>query len=194
MVTRTKITPSSTLAVELAEVKAYIRMHDGTAEDDEVEDCIKSATDYCEGKANRSFLTSTWQVVAPSFFADEIRLSVDTLSVTSVIYTDTNGTDQTAEASTYLADTDSFVGTVRPLFNASWPDTRPSTPNAVRITYTAGYGATVASLPTQATRAIKFMSAYYFLHRLPIITGTIVAKLPETVDALLAQIAAPEII
>jgi len=195
VVTRRQITSSTTEAVNFAEVKDFIHLHSGTtANDAEVKACIHDATRYCEGETHRAFLTSTWKLVASSFYIDQIPLAVDLQSVTSVVYTDSNGVDQTADPSTYLVDTDSFVGSVRPTYNGCWPSTRSNTPNAVRITYTCGYGDSPSDLPSDARRAIKLMAAYYFLYRSPILTGTIVNDLPFAVDALLGHIAVPEVV
>ena len=72
------------------------------------------------------------------------------IQVTSIKYYDTDGVQQTLNASQYVVDTQSEPGWIVPATTVDWPDTFDSI-NSVEIIYRAGYGATSADVP-QAIR------------------------------------------
>ena len=138
------VTPPAALAVSLDDVKEHLRV-DSTAEESLITDYIHEATAFCESYTHRAFLTQTWKGVLDGF-PSEIRLARPPLQgVTSVVYTDTDGTQQTLSESAYGVDTESLIGTVRPAYNTSWPSTRSNT--EVVTTYTCGYGDEAEDLP-----------------------------------------------
>jgi hypothetical protein len=138
----------------------------GTA-DPLVSSLIVAAREWAEGVTNRALCTQTWQLTLdefpryayPSYQYDpdvyarrhshqthrrhwnEILFPWPNLrSVASIAYVDTAGANQTLDVSTaILVDTASLPGRIVPVYGTSWPLTRCQ-PNAVTITYTAGYG------------------------------------------------------
>lgn len=74
-------------------------------------------------------------------------------SVTSIAYLDGAGASQTLATSVYSVDTDRRPGQIWLKYGQSWPATRAE-PNAVTITYTAGYGAAATAIPGLAQQAI----------------------------------------
>lgn len=66
-----------------------------------------------------------------------------------------------------------------------WPKC-DATPGAVRITYLAGFGDSVESLPDDLRQWLRFRAATMYEYREQLVTGTIVTDLPNRfVDALL---------
>lgn len=172
--------------VTTSQAKAHMRITD-TAEDSYIESLITAARQHAEHLTERAFITQTWTMTLdrfPDYFGD-IRLPKPLLiSVSSITYVDLEGTTQTLSSSLYEVDARSQPGRIRPAYGQAWPSTREQL-NAVTITYTAGYGATAASVPTAIKQAIMIVVAHWFEHREPVITGTIVAEVPMSATALL---------
>jgi uncharacterized phiE125 gp8 family phage protein len=104
-------------------------------------------------------------------------------AITSVVYVDADGAEQTLDADTYEADTVSVPGRLLLAYDESWPSTR-SQWNAVRVRYTVGWA--VADVPAPIKQALLLLVAQLYEHRVPEITGTIVSPVRFAVDALLS--------
>ena len=83
----------------------------------------------------------------------EIRLA-PIISITSINYVDLNGTTTTFASSRYSTDVLSTPPRVVLNTNEQVEHTEQNTPNAVAITFVAGYGSTAASVPAAARLAI----------------------------------------
>jgi uncharacterized phiE125 gp8 family phage protein len=77
---------------------------------------------------------------------------------------DTDGTTQTLSTSRYQVDAKRRPGRMRPAYGYSWPATRPSTVNAVTVTFVAGYGP-AASVPESVRQAIRLAVSTWNLNR-----------------------------
>lgn len=108
-----------------------------------------------------------WQYLeAPAVFPDPhtIRLPKAPLqSVQSVEYYDLGGTLRTLATTVYDVDEDEDPGKVSLAMNQVWPVTRLR-PGAVRINFTAGYGA-AAAVPETLKTAIKVATAWLYENR-----------------------------
>lgn len=172
--------------VTAAEAKAHMRILN--ADDDTyIEGLITAARQHAEHYTERAFVTQTWTLKLdrfPDYFGD-IRLPKPLLiSVSSITYVDLDGTTQTLSSALYEVDAQSQPARIRPAYGQSWPTTRDQF-NAVTITYTAGYGAAATAVPKAIKQAIMIMVAHWYENREPIITGTIVAEVPMSANALL---------
>ena len=83
----------------------------------------------------------------------EIRLA-PIISITSINYVDLNGTTTTFASSRYSTDVLSTPPRVVLNTNEQVEHTEQNTPNAVAITFVAGYGSTATSVPAAARLAI----------------------------------------
>lgn len=149
--------------VTLAEAKLQSRVTIAI-DDDEIIRKIKVARASCEGEFgfDFQFITATrklWLTRFPSKrrpecgFTDEIRLPHPPLqSVTSVEYVNVDGVLTTLASSAYTVSQAAKPGFVVPVFGTFWPNTRQQI-EAVRVTYTCGYGA-AAAVPDIAKEAI----------------------------------------
>ncbi len=157
--------------------QARIDIHD---EDGWVFDAIKAARELCEVFIKRCFIDTKLQMNLDRFPVGEFFLRRPRLiSVTSIKYLDTNGTQQTLSASAYSVDIKSEPGRLTPAYNLTWPDTRVDT-NAIEIIYHAGYGTTAATVPNSVKQAIKVTVANWFNNReeqgvLPDVAKTLLA-------------------
>ena len=106
------------------------------------------------------------------------------LTVSSFAYVDTSGNSTTWSSTNYSVLSDADPGRLALAYNASWPAVRTQ-PEAITITYTAGYGA-ASAVPQTIKHAVKMLVAHWYESREPVVIGTIIADLPMAVDALLS--------
>lgn len=141
--------------VSLADLKRRLRVT-ACDFDDELNDLISAGRKIVEVDAKLKLITQTVELSLdqfPSKATIEIR-QLPVQSVTSITYTDEDQTTQTFSNSLYNVDTDGKPVRILLKENEDWEDTEPQWPQAVKVTYTAGYGATVASVPVEARLAI----------------------------------------
>lgn len=147
--------------VTLAEAKRALDLGDTTTEDDEINELIPAAVEMVEKDCLRAIANQTWQLKMDEFPCDEIQLRMPpVMAVTSVTYIDTDGTSQTFSSSLYDTDLTSAPGRIRPNSGSTgWPETQ-CTPNAVTVTFTAGYD---SDIPRIAWKAILLaLKSLYF--------------------------------
>ena len=142
-----------------------------------------AARTYVEGVTGRQLVDATY-VYTLDAFPSEFRLPRPPLdSVTSITYIDSDGASQTLATSVYTVVTDDFEqGRVVLAYDQTWPTTR-DVANAVTVTYVAGYGSE-SDVPETFKKSIMLLVGEMFEQREPIVTGTVVAKIP-TLDRLL---------
>lgn len=180
------VTPATDTPVSLPDAKLHLRVTHN-AEDAEILSLITDATRFCEDRIGQQFITATWRYSLSCFSGDCLFIPrAPLISVTSITYIDTNGASQTLASNLYQVDTDHRPGRILPTRLTFWPDIDTETINPVKVTYTAGYGATADDVPPAAKRAIKFMVSYWYHQREA--AGGIGGQAELTLDALLASI------
>ena len=134
--------------ITLAEALTHLReVGDGGANDAYITSIITVARTACEGRTERSLITTPWLLKLDGF-PDAIELaSPPLIAVQSVQYLDDLGALQTLDPADYVVDTQSEPGYLVPAPEATWPTTQAGAINTVRVAYTAGYGPTGASVP-----------------------------------------------
>jgi len=151
---------------------------------------VRNHIDGADGYLGRALIPQTWELYLDEFSSDEIYIPLPRLvSITSVKYDDINGAEQTVSSGDYVVDSVSEPGWVLPVSTFSWPDTM-DTPNAVRIRYQAGYVSgnspeDASKVPEAIKAAMKLMLGRLYEFREDTISGTIIAKLPDGIEALL---------
>ena len=148
---------------------------------------IQVAREHAEMFTSRQFIEATYRLHLDEFpgAVDAIELPRPPLiAVESIKYVDTDGVEQTLDASKYKVDAVSEPGRVVPAYGESWPVAR-SQINAVTVEYKAGYGATRADVPQRAKQAMLLMCGDWYEHRENVVTGTIQTELSNTAKALL---------
>ncbi len=178
--------------VSLAEAKAHLRVeHD--VDNTLIERQIRAAREYAETTTGLQLITATWKLYLSRFPGEsdnyEIVVPRPPFTATSlaISYVDIDGTATNLSSAAYQTNTYDRPGRIKPAYGYTWPSTREDTYNAVTVTYTAGFGATSASVPEAIRQAILLIVGHMYEHREPMLTGTIVSELPITVGALLAQ-------
>lgn len=174
----------ATEPVTYTEAKAHLRLeHD--LDQTYVTTLITAAREHVEEICSRGLISQTWEATLDAFpCGAEIELPKGPLiSITSVIYVDENGTNQTLATTEYAADTLSVPGKVRLKYGKSWPGTRDQW-DAVKVTYVVGW-ATASAVPAAIKQAMLLLISQMYEHRTPEIVGTIVSPVKFAVDALL---------
>lgn len=182
------VTGPTTYPISLHAARKVLQLDDEfTDQDDEIQQAIIDATQTAEEFCERAFITQTWRLTLDEFPSGRlpILLPRPRFIETSfaISYEDTDGDTVALDSSDVQLDSDSEPGLVYPLVGEDWPSVYDM-PNAVTVTYRAGYG-DANSVPGPIKRAIKQLVAQWFKDREPYVTGTIVANLPNAVEALL---------
>lgn len=139
-----------------------------------VEALIKAARTRAEMETNRAFVTQTLRLTMDGFPPSRpgdpmgaesvIRLPRPPIqSVTSIVYLDAQGVEQTLATTEYLVDARSLPARIVPAYGKSWPSIYDQI-NALTVTYIAGYGA-AADVPDELKLAIKLMAAHWYNNR-----------------------------
>lgn len=174
----------ATEPLSLGDAKEHLRV-DYTDDDDLISGLVTAARQHVEETTARALITQTWTLKLDSFPPDTILLPRPPLqSVTSITYLDSDGNSQTLSSDLYDVHTGDVPGRVTRGYNDTWPLTR-GIPNAVTVTFVAGYGAAAADVPAPIVHAMKLWVADAYRNREETITGTVVARM-RSADALLA--------
>lgn len=127
--------PSELLTV--SDVADFMKIDYPDDESSVIGSMITAARQWCEEYLQRAIGVQTLELTLPAFpKRTAILLRPPVISVTSINYTDTSGSNQTLSASEYLSAITLEPGEIVPV--SSWPDTY-NTPDAVKVRYQAGY-------------------------------------------------------
>lgn len=150
-----------------------------TTADPEFTSKIKSARLEAETLTGRAFVTQTLRYTANRFPCKNVIYlpRPNLIAVSSIQYVDTNGDTQTWDSSNYGVSTGSLPGFVYLSYGKSWPSTRCQ-PDAVTITYTAGYGPARSDVPEDIKSLVKLILGDAWNIREAAITGTIHVENP----------------
>lgn len=137
--------------VSLDEAKRHLRRLD-SYEDTTIQEYVTAARAWCEGYLGQSFVTQTWEYKLDKWPCGEVELPKGpVLAVSSVTYVASGSTATTLSSTAYIVSTGSN-GRVAPAYGTSWPTTLKR-PDAITITYQAGYGTSAASTDSAASAA-----------------------------------------
>lgn len=128
------VAPSSE-PVTTAEAKSHLRV-DISTDDTLIGNLVTAAREYCELYTGRSFAERTYRADLPGFYDDIWLPHGPVLEISSVKYYDTSSpsTLQTWASTNYQL----FYNVLERVHGVSFPSTY-TRPDAVQITYTAGY-------------------------------------------------------
>lgn len=141
----TLISPSATLAIDLADMKLDLR-ETGTDQDAKITRLIRGATARAEHETGRAIMLQDWELVLDAFPAGEIELAKPPVtSILLVTYLDPAGALQTLSNTAYTLDAAKLPGYLFGANGTSWPATQ-DVANAVRIRFRCGMATTAADL------------------------------------------------
>ncbi len=162
-------TAPAELPLSIDDLKLHLRLTD-TTNDAEVMGYLRAVVSRLDGAGgilNRPLITQTWIWKFGSFPSWAIRLPLPPAqSVTSIVYIDEDGDEQTLSASKYKflnANTVANPGLITPAYGEVWPTTRHEG-EAVTVTWVCGYGLREA-VPEMTRHLIKILVADAFRQR-----------------------------
>lgn len=174
--------------VSLDDAKRHLRVT-STLDDGYIGGLITAARKYAERRTRRAFITQTWAIKLERFpdSSSSLYLPVPPLqSITSITYVDQDGATQTWSSGSYKALTSHLPGRVVLEYGEVWPTSLRDDPEAVVITFVAGYGDAATDVPQEIKQAILLMVGHWYANREPV-AATTMSKIPLTVDSLLGS-------
>lgn len=196
------ITPASAPALDLAtEVKEQLRL-DGAelaAQTSILTAYIATATSACEKFTRRQLITATLELwldtwYEPGIFRCENGLERQRMpraplgTITSIKYRDGNGVEQAWASDQYVWDVASGGDNtqraeVLPVYGITWPTLRQMA-RAVKIQFTAGYGAAFSTVPAPLRAGMLLLVAEMYERREETIIGIIQSTNAQTAEKL----------
>lgn len=145
---------------------------------------ITSARMQAEAVTGTRLVQQTVRIGASEWFDLEVLPIGPVLSVTSIAYDDTTGTEQLLAAEDWELFGAGLSNGIRRSIGAAWPAALRRQ-DAIRVTLEVGYDA----VPEPVATAILIMIADLYAQRESFVVGTIAAKVPTSmqVEALLAN-------
>lgn len=181
--------------VTLAEAKQHLRV-DISDDDTYIGALITAARQWVEEYLDRALVSQQLTMRLDSFpYEFELprppMASSGTLTATTITYTldpggsgTTTPTTTTLSASTYRVDREDTPGRIRTVYGGTWPS-HLSDPNAVAVTWWAGYGAEGSNVPAAIRHAILMLVGHMYEQRLAVLTGSISKEIEFGVKGLL---------
>jgi uncharacterized phiE125 gp8 family phage protein len=176
-----RVTAPATALLTLAEVKQFLRIEEDEIEEDGLlGSLIASATvtlDGYGGLLGRALIDQQWRQRFSDFPAcDQLRLPLGPVATAPVVtYRDTQGGEQSFTRF-HLVST--ALGSAIELEDgATWPQTA-TRPDAVTITWTAGYGDMPGDVPEVFRTAALQLIAHWYGTREAVNVGNIVTEVP----------------
>jgi uncharacterized phiE125 gp8 family phage protein len=184
------VTASTAYAVDLEEAKNYLRIEPGeTAHDDVLASLIPVAQGYVESHTGRRLQAQTVNYYIDNWpGGDHIKLPYAPLTTSvapTVTYVDTDSSSITFESTNWVADAVCEPGRIVLEYSRSWPSGTLHPRNPIRVQYRCGYDGSSA-VPEMLKLGVKLVVAQYNEFREPLITGTIITKVPKAVENLIA--------
>jgi len=162
-----RVTPPAGLPVSLAEAKQHLRV-EHAVDDALINALIEAATSHLDGWAGilgRCLINQVWAVQLPGFAGqDYLRLPFPDVSAAAISYRDAAGASQALPSGETLLVNDSLGGALWLVADAAWPVTARR-PDAVTVTFTAGYGADAAAVPAPIRTAILLIVGDLYKNR-----------------------------
>ena len=157
--------------ISITDAKEHLRVvHD--AEDILIQWIVDAATEHCETFQGRAYVTQEFQLTLPRFpHGRALRLPRPPLQgVEQIEYLDRNGDTQTLDSSAYRSVTTTEPGMVILNDGESWPQVGQA-PDAVRVTFTAGYGGP-EDVPHALQSAVLLYAGHLYENRETATVGT----------------------
>lgn len=161
------VTPPATEPVGIADLRAHARLDASTPDDALILGYIQAARRYVEAHTGRSLITQTLRAHRDAWPSrSEVGIPAGPVqTIASLTYLDQNLVEQTVPAAHYALDSARTTSRLYLRAGASWPAVALAPSGAIRLTYTAGYGA-AADVPFPLRQAIMLLASHYYEQRL----------------------------
>jgi uncharacterized phiE125 gp8 family phage protein len=160
-----RVSAPATSALTLEAAKAHLKV-EGDHEDVEIQAMVDAAVALVDGPRGRGFclITQTWRLTLDRFTRFiHIPLGPNA-AIVSVKFTDADGVEQTIDDADYQLLGGGDPAVLSPAYGKVWPTARCE-PGAVRITFTAGFGAAASSVPGDLVAALKLVVGAFYRDR-----------------------------
>lgn len=161
--------PSYELPVTLDLVRMHLRNEDLNSDDEYVRHLILGAAAYIERTYGLALLRQTiveTHAALPSGADAPLLLRIAPLvDITSIQYVDTAGATQTWSASEYTSGTFNMSPFIVPKPTYDWPGSLATLPNAVTVTYRAGFSTKAGEVPANIRSALMLLVAHMYENR-----------------------------
>jgi len=171
--------------LSFADVQAQCRV-DSTDEQTIVESYVKSARQVFEELGDTKLINQTWDVYYNDFHEPLEMPWSPMVSISSIKYQDVSNTQQTLSAEVYEAGERNQKSLVRLKYNQTWPTTIGH-PDSVVVRAVFGYGTAGTNVPSPVLQVLRWLVGHQYMHREPLLVGTISKELEWTI----ANFAAP---
>lgn len=172
-------------ALSLTTAKAHLRV-DHAADDVLIQALIDSAVGLAEHLTGRTLGQRTRTHRAAGFGVYLALPGAPVSGVTEVRYLDASGAEQVLDAGQYALECADDWPALVPDFGVAWPAVQPGRADAVRITYTAGYGAGESDVPAAIRQWLLLAIGTWYNLRESVAAGASITELPRGAwDALL---------
>lgn len=159
--------------ITLARAKAHLRVVIND-EDDYIASLITAARTMAEGRINRTLVQRQLVAAFPAWCTRMALPKPPLVSVDNVIYLDTDGAEQSLDTyDVYEHDTPAALA----LPYGTSPPALRWRPDAIRVTYTAGYAD--GNVPASILSWMLLVIGTLYDNRASSITGTITSSLPD---------------
>lgn len=187
------VTAATVDVVTLADIKLHLRI-DHSDDDAMLAAYLSAATalvDGATGRLKRALNPQTWRQSQPRPNGySEVWLELPpVISLTSIKYVDTSGDLQTATLSDFDFIEAHDASIVRPKLGKSWPAYDSGRPDAIQITFEAGYAlgdSDAVTVPAPILSAIRLLVGHFYANREASSEWNL-REIPIGVDALLEQ-------
>lgn len=185
------IEPPTEPVITVEEAKLWLRV-DGDEEDETIAAMIAAATSRFDGRdgvLGRCLAPQTWRLELPRFPSGELKLPLPpTIAVEAIEYTDKDG--QTKQLQDYRVVLGGWSGArLLPALGAAWPATADA-PDAVRVTFRAGYLTNTSpaelAVPEAIKQAMLLLISDWHEERRNFTIGGTMSSLPVATEALIA--------
>lgn len=181
-----RIVEPSELPVTLAELRQAQRVKHAREESYETQ-CLAAAVDRVQRDTHRQLMPALWRDYLTMWGCEGyLRLQASPVqSLQGITYLDTAGERQTLSTSVYEAYTFMEPAQIRLAYGQSWPSIRTRL-DTIQVDYLAGYTGR-DYVPPLLKQAIVMLAGTWLENRELAVTGTIVADINPTYQALISQ-------
>lgn len=173
-------------AITLEEAKAHLRI---TFDDEDgvIADCIRAATERLDGRdgaLGSCLITQVWKITLGRFQPEILIPLPPCQSVDAVTYLRPDGEAATINPADYqVAGIGSLDGAILRLApGKTWPAVLDA-PEAVTITFTAGFGDSPEALPEPIRASIRMRAAHLYENRESVTAGSgFITETPDGAD------------
>lgn len=167
-----RLSSTGLLVLSIGDAREQVRVTDG-ADDRLLERLILTGQDWVEQYTGRALATSTWRASMP---VQPCRVwlprAAPLQAVTAVSYYDAAGVSQVLDPSRYLVIADDEPASI--VAADVWP-TMTARPDALTVTYTAGY-AQASGVPPSLVHAVALLVGHWYAHGEAAATSGAVSK------------------